>query len=776
MYVNAIYECGGFSIGEQVAAVEKVAKAGQDEEVQAQAGPAIAANIKGRIDSHSYDLVDPYALSQFDKNGMPITDTSQLLGVLLVTRPDVEDGLARAVIDRIAATEKSDPTLSTALRKIVMRWKGTAINAMLLHDLKRNRTDADAIVRLLADRKELREKQMDDVSDLRTGSATAVGISACLLEDPNDQQAILEGTGDETKTALLACARLIRAALPVQKVAVHLQSKDKLLALAAERYLEIEDSAEARHIILSLHPNEAKILGASTAFFVDSIPGSSTEYLAQLFGSVDPYHGSLGAYESTIERDQELLEIEKRLQDEVKKDPDLLGVYNWRENFIRIYKGRAVLSWEKDPARYQERVLTPEEFEGLKNLLSHYKADELPPFLECASDECDSAQLLMLGKSGGRRLFVTASSMPPLFADLDRIFTEMKQPPSTVKYWAAKDVPGLEVLFADEHLEALTVWKNGADIRLLITDKAREAAVQNEVEAFAEKLADDDESNVSEYGIDPRVTAELMKRRYENFAWNDFSAGKLGGPVTQPEQVEYLPVQDNLAVPRDNESWKARTGSIEIRSNGKELYKVSAGKLTKIAAGFFSHPVITPNGRWVVLTKYGPEYGPQLVRINLLTNKQFVVGSDEMPAYRAVSFVPSLNRMLVGPFDNQGELYDPEGEAEDATAGEVESGYTFLDPETGSLISTRGEIRPLLQQTFRALQPASNAFDFWVAIPGENETVIGVYNTRVFTVRQVLKIPKIKFDSMDMWVDEAGSRAYFVYEGHLLGVPIKVKG
>jgi hypothetical protein len=46
----------------------------------------------------------------------------------------------------------------------------------------------------------------------------------------------------------------------------------------------------------------------------------------------------------------------------------------------------------------------------------------------------------------------------------------------------------------------------------------------------------------------------------------------------------------------------------------------------------------------------------------------------------------------------------------------------------------------------------------------------------VFTVRQVLKIPKIKFDSMNMWVDEAGSRAYFVYEGHLLGVPIKVKG
>jgi hypothetical protein len=443
-YVGAIYECGGFTIAEQVDAVEKIAKAGLAEGVQTGTGDMVGAS-NTPIRTHVFASETRVASGVDDVINF---DPSYLLGVLLVTRSDVDDGLARAIIDRIAATEKSDSTLSQTLRKIVMRWKGTAVNAMLLHDLKRNRTDADGIVRLLADRKELREKQMDDVSDLRTGSAIAVGISACLLEDPNDQQAILEGAGDETKTALLACARLIRAALPVQKVAVHLQSKDKLLALAAERYLETEDSAEARHIILSLHPNEAKILGASTAFFVDSIPGSSTEYLAQLFGSVDPYHRSLAEYESTIERDQELLEIEKRLQDEVKKDPDLVGVYNWRENFIRIYKGRAVLSWEKDPARYQERVLTPEEFEGLKNLLSHYKADELPPFLECASDECESAQLLMLGKSGGRRLFVTASAMPPLFADLDRIFMEMKQPPSAVKYWAAKEVPGLEVLFA----------------------------------------------------------------------------------------------------------------------------------------------------------------------------------------------------------------------------------------------------------------------------------------------------------------------------------------
>ncbi|HUR96576.1 MAG TPA: hypothetical protein VMZ26_00780, partial [Pyrinomonadaceae bacterium] len=87
----------------------------------------------------------------------------------------------------------------------------------------------------------------------------------------------------------------------------------------------------------------------------------------------------------------------------------------------------------------------------------------------------------------------------------------------------------------------------------------------------------------------------------------------------------------------------------------------------------------------------------------------------------------------------------------------------------------RGEIRPLIQQTFRPLQPATAAFEFWAAIPKENETVIGLYNTRTFTLRPLLKLPKISFDSMDTWVDESGGKVYFVYEGHMLAAPIKTR-
>jgi hypothetical protein len=53
-----------------------------------------------------------------------------------------------------------------------------------------------------------------------------------------------------------------REPLPVEKVGASLKSPDKLLALAAERYLESEDGAAARKLILDLHPSEALILGA----------------------------------------------------------------------------------------------------------------------------------------------------------------------------------------------------------------------------------------------------------------------------------------------------------------------------------------------------------------------------------------------------------------------------------------------------------------------------------------------------------------------------------
>ncbi|HEY2847428.1 MAG TPA: hypothetical protein VGI80_06370, partial [Pyrinomonadaceae bacterium] len=55
-----------------------------------------------------------------------------------------------------------------------------------------------------------------------------------------------------------------------------------------------------------------------------------------------------------------------------------------------------------------------------------------------------------------------------------------------------------------------------------------------------------------------------------------------------------------------------------------------------------------------------------------------------------------------------------------------------------------------------------------------NATDVGTVDTRTFTFSPLLRVPKIKFDSMGMWVDEPHQKVYFVYRGHLLSLPLKV--
>ena len=98
----------------------------------------------------------------------------------------------------------------------------------------------------------------------------------------------------------------------------------------------------------------------------------------------------------------------------------------------------------------------------------------------------------------------------------------------------------------------------------------------------------------------------------------------------------------------------------------------------------------------------------------------------------------------------------------------------LLDPETGRLQPARGEFRPLSQETFRPLQKASKPGAFWAALPDseKNETLVGIYDNKLFGFKTVLRIPKIAFNSMSMWVNETAGKVYFVYRGHLLALPL----
>lgn len=770
--VTAIYACGGFTITEQVNALEDVAK-NTDEMPAFTSANANAANVIGK----GYPSLPTF--SAYDRNGRIMSDMTRLLGIFLTQLTVVKDDLGLAVVDRIESLDRTDAKTADSLRRIVMQWESPAVYGLQLRDLKNDRVDADSLLRLLAVRHTLREKLNSEVFAVRTGGQTAFGISACLLEDPNEYEGILDKSSDEAKLAFLACARLIRAPLPVGKVAANLQSKDKLLALAAERYLVSEDSAEARRIALSLHPNEAKITGATTAFFFapfDATPQS----LSLLFATVSQFHAlspaSLynGAYSDSV-----IAQSEAGIKEELKKDPELLGVYNWQENYIHIYKDRVQLSWRDDPARYRERTLSKEEFDAFKALIAHYKADDLPPFLEC--QYCEPREFLMLGRNGGRRIYVKSSTLPPFFAELDQKFAELRRQPASVKYWATKGVPGLEVLFADDRLDAKAVWKNAGDFRLLTSDKVKRAEIDQEIQTFAEsaveEAAEDDENQSSDTEIplmDETLTpnpleTEQLRRQYENFAWFDFSSRTLGALTAQPNDVPFIPLKDDLSVPPLDTPWKATAGTTEIRSDEKGLYKVAAGKLTKIQSGYYGGVVVTSDGKWAVATKHDGEDGQSLVRVNLLTNREYSIDPEDFQTYRPIAFVPTINRILLGSFETYGIYRGRRSESGKTDAGP----FWLLDPVTGKLTMTDADMRALAQQTIRPLQRTSTPFEYWAAIPDEKETVVGLYNARTFYFKPVLTLPEIRFNSMDMWVDTSESKLYFVYEGHLLAAPLK---
>lgn len=773
--VRALLASRGFSVPEQIEALELIAKGYADKNTEVPSAtnanvnyPDGYADLEEKVETINNLMANSRVMTNsqmsIDMN-RPFnpSDIKPLLAIQLVNQTDAEDELVTALIERIAYLDPKEPQTAFGLRKIMQNWRGAAVNRLLLKDLKTDKADTDAVVKLLSLRKELREKQSDEVFDVRGGTPTALGIAACLIENDGEYDALLQGENLEARTAMLSCARLIRAALPIQRVAENLKSPNKMLAAAAESYLESEDSPAARQMVLALHPNEALVLGARTYFAGSSSNGTGSEYLGALFASVNDAMPAANYYIYNGYSD-ELVSTEKKLRKEVKENQELLGVYAYDDNFVRIYKDKAVFSWQEDKARYRERALTQEEFDNIKSYLTAEKVNELPPFLSECEGECESKELLMLGRQGGRRVFSLTAPLPKFFDGLGQMFENLRQPPAKLHYWLEKNISGLDILFEDENLQAEAVWKAGDDFRVLINNETRRKQIDEEIENQDE--ADENAVEPDYEKIEQTRQTRREQREYENYSWNKFENGRLSGITRQPDGIEFLPRTDGAAVRADSRQWKARAAAFEIRADSEGLYKVTRGQAVKIRDGYFDKPTITANGRWVVVTTYGEETGRQLLRINLQTNRQFTVKFDEQPLVEPIVFVPQLNKFLL--FGGGYSEYETE---EDADFSQRDGEFFLLDAETGAIQKVKGEARPLAQQTYRPLQSNGTADEFWAAMPDDakDETQIGIYNAKTMVFKSLIKIPQITFNSMQMWVD--AGKIYFVYEGHLLALP-----
>ena len=263
-----------------------------------------------------------------------------------------------------------------------------------------------------------------------------------------------------------------------------------------------------------------------------------------------------------------------------------------------------------------------------------------------------------------------------------------------------------------------------------------------------------------------------MQRAFEEFAWRGvLQDGRLGDYSGQPPGLDAIPQKDNHSVPPDRERWKRRAGNVEVRSSSDELYVIKGGQAVKIQSGYYINPIITADGRWVFAMKYDYDNDRVfLMRINVQNGKENKINvNEQFGNLRPVVFVASLNKILLVAADH----YE-DGQEENIPTGAT---YFMLDAEMGVIQPFRGEVRPLIQQSFRPLQSSGKPDEFWAAIPDQRKeiTQVGVYNQKTFTFTAKLKIPRITFDSMEMWVDEPGNKVYFVYKGELLALPLTKK-
>ncbi len=121
--------------------------------------------------------------------------------------------------------------------------------------------------------------------------------------------------------------------------------------------------------------------------------------------------------------------------------------------------------------------------------------------------------------------------------------------------------------------------------------------------------------------------------------------------------------------------WKARTATFELRADADGLYKIANGRATKIADGYYENPIVTPNGKWAIATKFGEEGGANIVRVNLTTRKEFPVKieADYYPRFQAVAFLPSINKVLIF----KGVYSEGEGEEDDVSESSVQNRGEF---------------------------------------------------------------------------------------------------
>lgn len=704
LFTTALFECGGLTDEEAAAAIEAYARLW-----------AVPGGIEALVQVREGKGELPLQISI----GRIFEDSDTLI---------VTAGLAALLFERVKALRTKEPLVAQSILRIVEVAPWPVAYQFLAQRLGEGWLDTDALILFLQSRAALQKHAASELQAVLSRGGLAAGVAAVVLEDADAARFVLKSKDVQAQRALLACARFVEAALPVELVA-ELLAVPALMPVA-EQYLRDFDHPAARQLVWARHAGEALILGKG-------LPANELR-------RNEP--NQPGVLEARYK--QEVLAPATAAKAPLQELYALLPRKNQDRWEIRVRGGQAELRKyeQQGEVRWRQRPLTASELAEWRTFVSRAELEELR-----AAEPLDGADLalfLQLTPQRGRRLVTVTPQPQPrnptLHEELSALFYRFSHSGEfKVRYAIEEKIPGVEIVLADATQLLSAVALVGQELRVLTiaTETLRNTNPQNWQPEWRVLVKGELGEVTDEPPGRPLRTLSEAQRKLERFG---FQPG-----IQTAQSVE-------------------RSGSFVgvIFGETPGVWRVlSGGEPEKLLEGRFNNPVLTPDGRWLIVSKESQTGPAQVVRYQLSTQappRETVVPLPKGAAVVPVAYLAAHGKVLLG---SEHGRFQAEGQG------------WLLDPATGATQPVQGDFRPVMELAF--LQPTGNPDEFWAALPAETPksqgwaTVIGRYDARKFSFQPGLTLPELAVDSKEIWVDEAGNRVWLVYQGHLLRLPLR---
>ena len=353
-----------------------------------------------------------------------------------------DDDVGKAVVAEIKRLGNSNRRASEILWQAIAAWSTESVYGAITERLRSGDLTANWVVALLESKSRLSE-YLKRVTGLRGLSG---GVQIALTRDESLIKNLLASDDTEAKRALMACGRVGRVDLPLSEVTELLRSPNTPLGHAAFRYLQGNDTPEAR----------AELRKSGT--ISRDVSGTELNYSAH------------PTSEGDISLSEQRLRNSFAAHDPPREIYALLSEGNFGgdgQRVIFVYDNRTVIRRSDGNGRMRERELPDDEFKMLHDWIVKNKVSDLPPYDEGTMDGIQ-LQFVHLTPHGGERVFMNnppggpmgaaafhpgvneARPNPIVYSELTRRMMQIIDVPMKVTYPTLASLPGFRVIHSNE--------------------------------------------------------------------------------------------------------------------------------------------------------------------------------------------------------------------------------------------------------------------------------------------------------------------------------------